>query len=466
MGHDAWVRLVIIVLLTALSAALLTLCAPLRQTSGDTVPGRIGAALLQCGGGFDFERVNWVRSWSEHDKYPYFLRRDAAGEVSSVFGPAPAVMGAIALADFGDDNWIDDDTLRRRERYVSAFLLAVATGLLTLAAAARARLSIAAGAGLVAASSFAGAATLGQGLWQATVALPALIGAVVTLAWRDKRPWLGWFTPALLVLAVQIRPTIAALALGLGLVWLAGTRTNWRIWGLASAIALVAAVPIVTWNMIHLDSLLPLGQWHANTRMTDEVFVTSMGNFGYALLGLLVSPGRGLVWFAPLVLVAVVQALRARSAWSFAAGGVVLQIVMMALFFKWFGGLAYGPRLLAEATWVAVFLLVATSVTWTRLTRVLAITSVVVTVVVGQLGLWRFRAEQWETRRMPEIDHNALWDFVDSPIPATLTRSIDDQIFAMDSMPSLGLVCDGGKLRSVPPAGITHEQYIRRAGKR
>jgi hypothetical protein len=68
------------------------------------------------------------------------------------------------------------------------------------------------------------------------------------------------------------------------------------------------------------------------------------------IAGLLVSPGRGLIWFAPPVLLALAgwPALRrrnARLAATAAAMGVAL-LVLAAKFYQWHGGGVWGPRLL------------------------------------------------------------------------------------------------------------------------
>jgi hypothetical protein len=325
--------------------------------------------------------------------------------------------------------------------------------LLVLAAGARVGVGRACAAGLVGAASFAGAATLGQGLWQASVALPFLMAGLATLAWRPHRPRLAYVTPGLLLVAVLIRPTIAPLAVGLGLGWALETRAR-TVWLGAAAIALVMAVPWLVWNHAHLGTPFPMGQWHSNKRMTGNVFDVSAGHIGYALGGLLVSPGRGLLWYAPLVLFAAATAIRSRDRLERTnAICVVVQIVFIGLFFKWFGGYAFGPRLLGETVWLAAWLVFVRPPERTVLRAI----ALAVTLLVGQLGLWQFRGAQWENRRMPDIDENALWDFVDSPISAMFIG--DDGLMGVDSMPVDGYRCEpdgritsiGGHDRGPPP---------------
>jgi hypothetical protein len=346
------------------------------------------------------------------------------------------VIDRVAIIGTGDE--LSDDTLRSRERWAAAVLLAIAAALLVLAAAVRHGLVRSAATGAVAALSFAGCATLGQGLWQATTALPALAAAVCVLAWRDRRPRRAIVVPALLAVAILARPTITPLALGVGLTWALPVRTL-RPWLVAAGLALVVAAPFVVWNAIHVNSPLPLGQWQTNARATDHVF--TLGGIARGIAGLVASPARGLVWFAPIVLAGTAWGLRDRKL-RWIGAGIVLQLVVMSSFFKWHGGLAFGPRLMAEATWVAVWLAIAAC----DVPRVLLAIATGVTIVVGLIGLWRFDPDQWETRRLPERDARAYWDFIDSPIRSAVTPP--DTMRDTFDAPRHGLRCEGGKLVS------------------
>lgn len=406
---------------TVLVVLAIVLLSPRRHISGDVVPGRYGAFVLHCGGGFDLRHLPWIDALDDRGGLPYWAQLDRDRRIVSTFGPGPAVAGAIAMIGAGDA--ASDDALRIRERVAAGSLLAIATALLVLAVLARRSLRASLGFGAIAALSYAGAATLGQGLWQQTVALPFLVGALATLAWNKPRV----VTPALLVVAVLLRPAIAPLALGLAVVC-ALRRPARRDLAIAAGIAIVAAAPLVAWNLVHLGSPLPLGQATANAAISGETFVFSRAQLGTGVGGLLVSPARGIVWYAPIVVLAAVAAVRGKQREHVViACALGVQLVAMALFYRWWGGVCYGPRLLAEVTWVAIWLAAQL-----ELRRALLAVTAGVTIVVGQLGLWRWRAEQWETRRMPDIDTNALWDFADSPIPSTL-RSGEEQLLALDA---------------------------------
>lgn len=435
---------------TFLVATVLVLLAPMRHVSGDVVPGRLGAAVLACGGGFDLRAVDWIARRDADGEHLYWAQRGTDGDVVSIFGPGPAVAGALAMIDLGEGDVVSDAWLRWRERLAAAVLLGISGGLLTLAARRRRGPVASVGIGLVAVASFAGAATLGQALWQQAVALPCLMGALVTLVWAEPCKRLAVFAPALLLAAALLRPAVLPLAFVLGVAWMLEARAP-RTWGWAAGVAVLVALPLVIWNLHYLGTPLPMGQMHANARLGDTV-VLSREHLGYALGGLLVSPGRGVLWFAPIVVLGVVAALRVRARPErVVAVAILVQVCTMATFYRWWGGIGYGPRLLAEVTWVGVWLALASQATvTTRLVRGLLVAAVLVTVIVGQLGLWGWRAEQWETRRNPDIDQNALWDFVDNPIVRTLSR-FDDQPIAVDEVELPPRVrCLAGRLVAAP----------------
>jgi hypothetical protein len=439
--------------------------APLRPTSGDTIGGRFGGLTLRCAGDYDVSRVDWIGKRTQVKRVYYWIEPepDRLGQMVSVFGPAPAVVGAAMLLDVGPGDEISDDTLRRRERDGAALLVALAAALLVIAAASRVGPLAAGVAGLLGAGSFAGAATFGQGLWQASVSLPFLMGALATLAWRPRRPLLAYLTPGLLLVSVLIRPTIAPLSVGLGIGWAIQTRDR-KVWLGAAVVALVMAAPWLWWNTAHLGTPFPVGQWHSNKRMTGHVFDVSPGHIGYAVGGLLLSPGRGLLWYAPIALLGAATAIRSRDLLErTVALCVVAQICFIGLFFKWYGGYAFGPRLVAETVWLGAWLVIVRP----GQRRVLRAIAIAVTLLVGQLGLWQFRSEQWEDARMPDIDENALWDFVDSPISAMFVG--ENGLPGIDAAPVDGYRCErNGAVTSIgshdrgPPPDDKHPHETER----
>lgn len=419
-------------LLAVLAAVTIALCvlAPLRPISGDTVPARYGGLTLHCGGDFDLSRVDWLHADNVKLIVAYYQLGDRTGQFPSVFGPAPAVAASLTLFDFGEGESMTDHSLRIRERAAAAVMLALSAMMLALACRARTTTTRSIAAAAIAVLSYAGAATLGQGLWQATVALPPLMAGLALVAWRERIPRLVLVAPALVLVAVMIRPNVTPLAAGIGVMWALEIRGR-KNWLIALGIAAIAAAPLVAYNALHYNSPLPLGQWIANKRdNAGNVFTSATMLKGIA--GLLVSPSRGIVWFAPIAIIGAMRAPRP------IAVALALQLILMAAFFKWHGGQAFGPRLLSEATWIALY------GACTLRVRFLAPLATV-TIVVGQLGLWFYRPEQWEARRRPESHPSAFWDVSDNPIFATL-GDVDPTVGALDAPPIARYRCDHGRI--------------------
>jgi len=249
-----------------------------------------------------------------------------------------------------------------------------------------------------------------------------------------------WLAPAPLVVAVMIRPTIGPLAIPIGIAWALQTKRDKRAWLIATLVALAAAAPFVIWNAIHVNSPLPLGQYMENSRETASVFSLWPPRVARALAGLLVSPARGIAVFAPIAILGVVRGLRGDRTAKLLAVGILCQLAVMATFHKWNGGLAYGPRMLAEATWVAIFLAAPAK---RRLDGALA----GLTALVGVLGLVFFDPDQWETRRRPDAHEAAFWDVVDSP----LTSLFSEGAPTTDGPLVPPTRCENGELHSIVP---------------
>jgi hypothetical protein len=408
----------------------LSVLAPVRQMSGDTVPGRVGGLVMRCGGTFDLSRVDWFQDQNKKNVVFYYQLRDRGGGFSSVFGPGPAVLATLGFLDVGDGDTITDASLRQRERAVAAFWLAITAVLLAIACRSRTswRRSIIASA--IAVLSFAGAATLGQGVWQATTCMPFLVGGLALVVWRERLPRLSLGTIALLTIACLLRPNVVPLASGIALMWALKTRSDWKAWLIAIGAAIVVATPFVVYNATHYYSPLPIGQWIANRREAQHVFKVT--NVIKGVVGLFASPSRGILWFAPVAIVGAVRAPKP------IALGIALQFLMMAAFFKWHGGMCYGPRLLSELVWIAMFGACTLDTRWLAPTAT-------ITIIVGQLGLWFYWPGQWEVRRRPEAHKEAFWDFRDNIVFSTLTKPNKEKD-GPDSPPRRTWQCKSGRV--------------------
>ena len=429
--------------------ATLTLCFafPLRARGADTLPGRLGGVTLACAGSDDLGLVDFVRRDAMRSGVPYWMTITHDGtHLVSTWGPVPGWIGSIAMRSLEPGAVVDHDDLMRLARRASATTLALSALLFCIALLRW----VPPGAALLwtlgTVASIAGAGTLGQALWQQTAALPFLAAALASLAWAD-RTWPLLLTPACLALLVATRPPEIALVLPLAALWVLRARARASLPFVAGALALagLSVLPILAWNLRSFGSLLPVGQLQRNP-------LSGPGGFVVALLGLLVSPGRGALWFAPiLVAVLVLAVVRwARRRWTsrdLLAVAVFAELIFVASFTMWWGGwVSFGPRLLDFALWVGVAWLASARAELPILSRRVAYGAFAVSAAVGLAGGALFDPAKWHSQ-----DPRSLWQVVDSPLPALLRRP--DSTFVDVTAPGPFAYCIGRSALTSLPRG-------------
>ena len=426
---------------------------PLTSHGTDTQPGRLGAVLIgKCGApSGDLARVDWlVYRFGRTGKYPYGVIPAAGGGFASVFGPGPAWLGAPFMQSLPDPprTFRDDRGIRRRARQAAALAFALAAALMVLAAAATTDLKHAALTGLVCAFSFSGVAILAQALWQQTAMLPCFAGALAALAWQERWSWSTALLPPLIVVAVLVRPVIAPIALGLGIVWLdrlrAAPRANAGKVLAGVLLALLAALPFLAWNLRYLGTSLPVGQLRTGADADMFTFAHPL-LYLEGLAGILVSPARGLLWWAPLALFGIAVALGSdRRDVRILALTLLANVLFLAGFFKWWGGVGNGPRLLTETLWLSAWLALAL-VPRSR-PRLLGVAAAA-TLFVGVLSSIAYSPMKWEVPANVDQHPERLWNVVDSPLVAML--SAQPIMAAMDGWKG-PFQCKDGRLVTIP----------------
>ncbi len=430
-------------LLCGVVAYALSVAPRLRGQSADTTPGFLGGVVLACNGDFNLGRIPWLDRAARTGAIPYYAAISADGrEIVSTFGPAPAVLGRAAFIGLEPGQRVEDLNLRTRARHAAAAALAVATSCLALALLAWTSVGWAAAGALVAATSFAGAAGPGQGLWQQTAALPFLAASLAALAWSERSRAATIVAPAAAIVAALIRPADAFLSIAIVACWVlvAYRRRSLPEIAGASLLAACAAGPLLVWNLVHLGTALPNGQWVRNLAIAthESVFSLAPNRIGVGLLGLSFSPARSWLLFAPIAVVGLVLAVRRASSpheirvRRVLVCGVFAQVLLSASFFRWWGGYAFGPRLLAGATWVGVLLACAAVPTIGRRARGFVAACAVVTSAVGMAGLFGYEIAQWDLRYEIDKHPEKLWQVSDGPLRWLFT---DPQMHAPPSTP-------------------------------
>lgn len=162
--------------------------------------------------------------------------------------------------------------------------------------------------------------------------------------------------------ARETRPGLAGLALGLGILFrysaglaLPGLLLLARNWRARSQILLGVAGPTgltLLYNHYRFGSFFETGYtaaWHLAHGDAIGEFGFQPTNIPSHLTGLLASPGKGLIWFSPVLLLAVLCWHRFREHRSHLADGIALTTGLYLLFyaanFAWHGSVwSWGPR--------------------------------------------------------------------------------------------------------------------------
>lgn len=184
------------------------------------------------------------------------------------------------------------------------------------------------------------------------LALYAMVGARRFVGTRTRSLLLAGGGLALVMLARQAN-TVALLPFGvywLYLLWAdrADLRPA-RLWreGLA-----LGALPLLALGWMMAQSYAHFGRPLGHPLDPVEGFTTPIL---VGLAGLLISPGKGLIWYLPLVLVIpfALPAWRRRGAlpeFLLALAVVVITLLLYSLWWDWPGGTAWGPRLILFTT--------------------------------------------------------------------------------------------------------------------
>jgi hypothetical protein len=189
---------------------------------------------------------------------------------------------------------------------------------------------------------------------------------------------------------------------------------------LAAAAAVVIGLNTVWFG--HLLGAVPrLEALHAGVHFVPGSLTASVPA---GMLGLLISPSRGLLVFSPIVAIAAVGASRlTQGGWTserperrWCAAAIAVQFLLYSTYSVWWGGHTFGPRYALDALPMMVPLgadgveIVGRHATG----RALAIIALVWSVAAAGTGAFVYPSEAWNSDPT-EIDraHGRLWDWRD-----------------------------------------------------
>ncbi len=261
--------------------------------------------------------------------------------------------------------------------------------------------------------------TSSQALWPHTFGQLAIIGCLYSVerfGSSDSESRWYWIAGTFAACALAIRPTNLALLPALALVlWLQPARFADYLRVFLPPVA--AAALIGAYNLTVFQSIA--GGYSPKLS----------GGFFDGLLGILLSPGRGLLIYTPIAIFALAAfAPRARESRGqhrlvVIAAGVfsLLHIAFIAAWPNWWGGYCFGPRLLTEIC-APIIILIAVGFPAIRSGGVKwAFLGVAVyCFLVQALGVFCYPKGRWDSVPVSVNDDPArLWNWTDNPLLRT-----------------------------------------------
>lgn len=340
-----------------------------------------------------------------------FTRPTAGGRVS-IYPVLPAVLAAPVFFlcrlffDLGPAG------LQIAGKLTAALLAALATSLLARSFARRTTPVMALGCALLFGLGTSVYSTA-QALWQHPAVLLFLVIAIDALERLDSRASAGTARLAALCLslAAASRPAAIPMCGALFVYLLIRARGQG---GSLIAIACIPASALAFYNAAFFGA-----PWHFGPAGVGGRFFEALPE---SLLGLLVSPARGLFVFTPLALVAawglIAQGRRPLARGLMAAAAV--HFAFVAVWNEWHGGESFGPRLLTDLLPALFFFLPEGLAALPKTGALLGLVSL----AVQLLGGWTYDY-RWERlhQRGQEFDA-ALWSWADSPLAFAVREGV------------------------------------------
>lgn len=414
---------------TLLATALLAVYLSNGKTlgSGDTLPARyLPLALLQDG---SFHLDAFPILYDERaregriDGLPYYLVRAKGHYVSWYPVGAPLLAVPIYLPAVASGIRTDDPGLAVLEKLSAAVIVAVSALLLYLVLRHLTTRPLALALVTVYGVGTSSLSVSSQALWQHGPSQLALVAALYCLVRaRDESRW-AVFAGLPLAFSVVVRPVNVLVALPLAV------HAAWKHPRHAPGLVLSAlpAVAFQLWyNVAYFDDL-----FHTQlSRITVPVWQTSLLE---GLGGLLMSPGRGLLVYSPVLVVGLIGLARA---WRSGGDpllrtlsvGAVLTILLYGKWAKWWGGYTYGPRLLADLSPVFVLgmLPLADRLTRRRAWQVVFSLLTAWSIVAHAMGAFVDDHLTWNRRVDVEAHPDRLWQWGDNQLLNSL-RALGDR---------------------------------------
>lgn len=390
--------------------------------SGDTLPNRYLPFSLIREGNFDLDEfpalydVAARRSYPVLDGIPYYLHH-RNGHYVSAYSPGPALLalpvfvGPVLAGLSPGSPWVP-----HIEKLAAALIVALSVAVLYLALAEIVPRGQARLIALVYAFGTSSLSVSSQALWQhgpSQLCLSFVLYGVV----RGLRDNSGWALAGVAAgAAVLMRSTNLLIVAPLAAYLVLARRRTAIVFFLG---ALPGMLLLVSYQFIHFG-VASGGFPSRHTVVPTWAFFTQTPVVE-GLLGVLLSPGRGLFFYSPILVLALVGMVmtwrRGPIELSVFSLGVLALVLVTSKWFMWWGGHSYGPRLLADGLPVYCFFLYPLAEAWPRrrLLRVTVLGLAVLSVAVHALGAFRYDM-RWDA--LVDVDRHPekLWRWTESQI--------------------------------------------------
>lgn len=405
-------------------ACVLVYSLNLREISSqDTIPTRVLPVALIEDHRLDLDR--FFRDYPSGGPLPSWVQH-VDGHYLSPYPVLPALLAVpiylVPVSVLGGDSWVLVNILAKGS---AALFAALAVVFVYLALGQLAGETVALGIALVYAFGTSTWSVSSQGLWghgPAQLFLGAALYGVLR-GEADPRFFGGAGLAAGLMVASRPQTALVGAALLAYVV-----HRDWRRGVRSAVLCAVALLPVLLYNRWAFGSVrgayAQLTALHAEYDRVAGVWQTPLGE---GLLGLLVSPSRGLFVYSPVLVVAfagLVLSLRRHRGhfFHYLAGGLLATLLVLGKYSVWWGGHSFGPRYLTDLLPLLALGLVPA---WEPLRRARPLRAVflglfVVSVLVQVIGVLYYpspRDVDWNTSpRDVNLAPERLWDWTDSQL--------------------------------------------------
>ncbi len=269
-----------------------------------------------------------------------------------------------------------------------------------------------------------------QALWQHGMSQLMIVLSLYCLV-REDRPWGLHGAGLFAALSVAMRPTNL-----LFLLISAAVARKWKLVASYTGYGLLVGSVVAAYNLAIFQD--PRGGYSQSFN----------GVFLQGFTGLLFSPGRGLFFYSPVLLLAFVTKPMSlpRPIWLIAVLFPLAHILLYSKWPMWWGGHCFGPRLLTDITPCLVLLLIP-ALSMPRVYGALLVLSV----GVQFLGTFSYPKGLWDQTPVSiDVKPARLWQWTDNPITAALRNGLN-----MPRVEIIGLLLHGEWRKAssqLPPA--------------